>query len=86
MLLKNLRSGEALIITGNKTYELAGKYIEKLLDDIQYNVLIVDGASIDTLNFIKMKLKFKIGVVIGVGGGSKIDLAKKPRQILVFLL
>jgi len=75
---KNLRSGEALIITGNKTYELAGKYIEKLLDDIQYNVLIVDGASIDTLNFIKNEIKnSKIGVVIGVGGGSKIDLAKK---------
>lgn len=75
---KNLRFGEALIITGNKTYDVAAKKVIDLLDNINYKVIKVENSTMETLNIIENKIKnCKIGLTIGIGGGSKIDLAKK---------
>ncbi len=75
---KNLKNGTVLVITGNKTYEIAGKKVLELIADFKYKLLNVRDASIDTLENIKKEIKnCKIGLVVGIGGGSKIDLAKK---------
>ncbi len=75
---KNLRSGTVLIITGNKTYDVAAKKVIELLDNINYKVIKVENSTMETLNIIENKIKnCKMGLTIGIGGGSKIDLAKK---------
>ncbi len=75
---KNLRSGTVLIITGNKTYDVAAKRVIGLMNNINYKVIKVENSTMETLNSIKNDVKkYKIGLTIGIGGGSKIDLAKK---------
>ncbi len=75
---KNLRSGTVLIITGNTTYEVAAKKVIDLINNIDYKVIKVENSTMDTLNIIKNQVKkYRIGLTIGIGGGSKIDLAKK---------
>lgn len=69
-----------VIVTGAISYNIAGKAVENILNDSGYNVsvIIVDIANLSNLEKIK---KFGAGAnvdfFIGVGGGSKIDLAKK---------
>ncbi len=75
---KNLRSGTVLIITGNKTYDIAAKKVIDLINNIDYKVIKVENSTMETLNSIKNDVKkYKIGLTMGIGGGSKIDLAKK---------
>lgn len=76
---RRLKLGErALILYGPKTKEIAGKDVEKhLTDSFDVKSLIVKEASMKeverTLNVIKNE---DINWVIGVGGGSIIDVAK----------
>jgi len=71
---------ECVIITGKETYQLAGKKVKSLLEEANYKpqILIVDESNLENLqkveNFTK---KCKADFILGVGGGSKIDLAKK---------
>ncbi len=68
----------ALIVTGSKSYEVAGKRVKELLEDSGFNVEvhITDKASVENLERVKDHAHDS-NFLVGVGGGSKIDLAKK---------
>jgi glycerol-1-phosphate dehydrogenase [NAD(P)+] len=69
----------ALIIAGAKTYEIAGKTVKELLEDkkMEVNTLLVETATIKDVETVEEKIKvLKPQVVFGVGGGTKIDVAK----------
>jgi glycerol-1-phosphate dehydrogenase [NAD(P)+] len=77
---RNLRSGSIAIVTGNNTYELAGKRSEEMLRDAGFEVfsLITGEANVKNLESVDSFVKeARAGIVVGVGGGTKIDLAKK---------
>ena len=77
---KNLLRGNVAIITGQNTFKIAGKEISMLLDEayIENSVFICDKADEENLNRVTGEAKeYGAGIVIGAGGGSKIDLAKK---------
>lgn len=80
----------ALIIAGLKTYEIAGKIVKELLEDeeVQVDVFLVGSATIKDVEAIEEKIRvFKPQVVFGVGGGTKIDVAKlsSARQGVPFI-
>ncbi|MEM2995708.1 MAG: NAD(P)-dependent glycerol-1-phosphate dehydrogenase [Candidatus Bathyarchaeia archaeon] len=69
----------ALIVAGSKTYEVAGKIVKELLEDegLSVEVFLVESATIKDVKAIEDKIRvFKPQVVFGVGGGTKIDVAK----------
>lgn len=76
----NNRNGNVVIVTGGITYSLAGKTIEELLTDSNFNVSVfkTGSANNENLDFVIAGSKeAEAGIIIGVGGGTKIDLAKK---------
>ena len=71
--------GNALIVTGNKTKKIAGKKVEVLLNNDGYNVHTIEIGAATNENVKKVKKtakEIKAGFLLGVGGGSKIDVAK----------
>lgn len=69
----------ALIIAGSKTYEVAGKTVKELLeeDGIEVNTFLVETATRKNVEAVEEKIKIsRPQVVFGVGGGTKIDIAK----------
>lgn len=82
--------GSALIIVGRKSNEVAGKYVRDLLGDagIDVSTLLVERATFEEILTVEKKIKaWKPCVLLGVGGGSKIDVAKlsSARQSIPFL-
>ena len=80
----------ALIITGSKTYEVAGKTVREHLEKggIEANILVVESATLKDVEMVEEKIKaLKPQVVFGVGGGTKIDIAKlsSARQGVPFI-
>lgn len=79
VVAENTRNNRVSLVTGNTTYSIAGKDTEDILTDAGYDVSTIKtgGADEDNLqdcvNFVREN---RAGIVIGVGGGSKIDLAK----------
>lgn len=75
----NSRNERVAIITGHTTYGIAGKETSEILSDSKFDVSTYKtGSSSDenlssVLEFVK---ESRAGIVVGVGGGSKIDLAK----------
>jgi glycerol-1-phosphate dehydrogenase [NAD(P)+] len=72
-------SGSALIIAGTKSCEVAGKQVRDLLEQTGMNVdtLLVKTATIKDVLVVEERIKaWKPRVLIGVGGGTKIDAAK----------
>ncbi len=71
---------KVVIVTGRNTYEVAGKKVEEILETkgVNVNVLITGDATEENVEYVKEETK-KIGakVIIGVGGGTKIDISKK---------
>ncbi len=75
---KNLKSGTILIISGEKTYKIAGESVTDKLQGLDYHILMTGNATIDAIKKAKKCMEgIKVGLVIGVGGGSKIDTGKK---------
>jgi len=82
----------AFIITGPKTFHIAGRRVIELLENegLKVDYLIVDSHA-PTLNDVRKIeahiAKYKPRVAIGVGGGTKIDLAKlgSARQGIPFI-
>jgi glycerol-1-phosphate dehydrogenase [NAD(P)+] len=75
---KNLKSGTILIISGSKTYKIAGQAVIERLHGLQCHLLIAGNATMEAIKMAKEEISgMKIGLVIGVGGGSKIDIGKK---------
>jgi glycerol-1-phosphate dehydrogenase [NAD(P)+] len=71
--------GSALIVVGKKSYKIAGKQVQKLLEanDISVDVVQVETATIKDVTLIEEQMKAKKpNVLFGVGGGTKIDAAK----------
>ncbi len=69
----------ALIIAGSKTYEIAGRTVKELLEDekIEVSTFLVEKATLIEVEAVEEKIKTsKPQVVFGVGGGTKIDVAK----------
>jgi len=71
--------GSALIVTGQKSCEIAGTRVKQLLEanDIAVDIIQVDTATIKDVTAIEERIKQrKPNVLFGVGGGTKIDAAK----------
>lgn len=69
----------ALIVTGSRTWNAAGKTVRRVLEKGGLNVetLIVESATIKDVEAVEERIKsLKPQVVLGVGGGTKIDIAK----------
>jgi len=80
----------ALIIAGSKTHDIAGKTVKALLeeDGIAVEVFLVESATVKDVEIVEEKIKvLKPQVVFGVGGGTKIDVAKlsSARQKVPFI-
>ena len=68
-----------LLITGKKTFNLVGKNIEKELEEHGYRVknIKVDECSESAVNSkTKASKLFKPDLILGIGGGKNIDMAK----------
>lgn len=69
----------ALIVMGPKTLEIAGKKVTDILKDAGLSVdhLVVTSCNIKDIVFVEEKIAdIKPEVVLGIGGGTKIDVAK----------
>jgi len=69
----------ALIVAGSKTYNIAGKTIRELLerDGVRVDTVLVESATIKDVQALEERIKaLAPQVVFGVGGGTKIDVAK----------
>jgi glycerol-1-phosphate dehydrogenase [NAD(P)+] len=69
----------ALIVAGQKTCEVAGKTVKKLLEEegLAVNTFLVNSSTVEDVATVEEKIKvWKPQVVFGVGGGTKIDVAK----------
>jgi glycerol-1-phosphate dehydrogenase [NAD(P)+] len=72
-------TGSAMIVAGQKSYEVAGKRVRALLEanGIGADVVRVDTATIKDVTFVEEQIKEKKpSLLFGVGGGTKIDAAK----------
>jgi len=83
-------SGSALIIAGTKSCEVAGKKVGDLLERTGINVdtLLVEKITLKDILMVEDRIKeWKPRVLIGVGGGTKIDAAKlsSARQGIPFI-
>ncbi len=75
---KNLKSGSILIVSGEKTYKIAGEAVKDKLQGLDCYILMTGNATMDAIKKAKDEISgIRIGLVIGVGGGSKIDMGKK---------
>jgi len=74
-----------VIITGEKTYSVAGKQLEELLVDKNFEVQVVKAKVNGTVSLTYVdevcSQNKNPACIIGVGGGSKLDLAKLVAEI-----
>jgi len=80
----------ALIVTGSKTGEIAGKTVKAILESegLRVETLRVESATMWDVRAVEERIKtLKPQVVLGVGGGTKIDIAKlsSARQGIPFI-
>jgi glycerol-1-phosphate dehydrogenase [NAD(P)+] len=80
----------ALIVAGEKTYDIAGKTVKTLLEQegLEVNTFLAETATIRDVEAVEEKIRaLKPQVVFGVGGGTKIDIAKlsSARQEIPFI-
>ncbi len=80
----------ALIVAGSKTYDIAGKTVKALLEEegLEVNTFLVESATVENVEAVEEKIRtLKPQVVFGVGGGTKIDVAKlsSARQEIPFI-
>ncbi|MCD6502916.1 MAG: NAD(P)-dependent glycerol-1-phosphate dehydrogenase [Euryarchaeota archaeon] len=73
--------GPVLMITGKKSYEVCGSYLKDILEDNDYSVDIVQTGDVTRREFTRViegirKKDTEYEIIVGVGGGSKIDMAK----------
>jgi glycerol-1-phosphate dehydrogenase [NAD(P)+] len=82
---KNLRNGKVCIVTGKNTIKAAGQEISDMLFEVSIDnqIIITGNADEENLNTVtEISRDYGAGLIIGVGGGSKIDLAKKTAYYL----
>jgi glycerol-1-phosphate dehydrogenase [NAD(P)+] len=69
----------ALVIAGVKTYEIAGKTVEQLLQEerVKVDTFLVETATAKDVEAVEKRIEaLNPQIVFGVGGGTKIDVAK----------
>jgi len=69
----------ALVIAGSKTNDIAGKRVRELLEQsgMAVETLLVETATIKDVDRVEESIRsLKPQIVLGVGGGTKIDVAK----------
>ena len=69
----------ALLIAGSKTYDVAGRRVKNLLEEQSMSVetFLVETATLGDVGAVEAKIQsLRPEVVFGVGGGTKIDVAK----------
>lgn len=79
LICKELGFHKSFIVTGKTTYKVAGKHILELLEaqGIQANYTYVEDATLETVERVKKEILVnQADVVLGVGGGRNIDVAK----------
>jgi glycerol-1-phosphate dehydrogenase [NAD(P)+] len=72
-------SDSALIVTGYKTMEVAGKIVLEMLESrgVEVDYVVVKSSNVDEVQKVEEKIRInRPQVVFGVGGGTKIDVAK----------
>jgi len=72
-------SSKALVVTGETTVKVAGEFVIASLNNANINshLVLAEKPTMDEVKKVEEEIKrFKPEVVLGVGGGSKIDLAK----------
>ncbi len=72
-------SRSALIIAGLKTFDIAGKTVKDLLEDkkMEVSTFLVETAELKDVAAVQEQIRhLKPEVVFGIGGGTKIDVAK----------
>jgi glycerol-1-phosphate dehydrogenase [NAD(P)+] len=73
-------SRKGLIVTGKTTVKLAGERVKDLLttSGVETDIILTDLATEENVERVKDRTKsFDAKVIIGIGGGTKIDIAKK---------
>ncbi len=80
----------AFVVTGPHTQHIAGRSVIDLLEDagIDVNYIIVSSSTAKNIEAVERKIKeLKPQVVLGIGGGTKIDVAKlsSARQGVPFI-
>ena len=80
----------ALVVTGPDTHSIAGRVVIDLLSDNQMNVdaFVVSSTTLWEVSAVETRIKeVEPQVVLGVGGGTKIDVAKlsSTRQGIPFV-
>ncbi len=83
-------SKSALVVTGSHTRHVAGQRVTDLLDDARINVdqFVVSSFTLKDVKTVEEKIiESKPQVVLGTGGGTKIDVAKlgSARQEVPFI-
>ena len=70
-------SKKTLIITGHSTYDAGARYVIENLEENDYevDVKIIDDASFDSVEEVEEHIDSDT-LVVGVGGGKIIDVAK----------
>jgi len=69
----------AFVVMGHKTLDIAGKKVMDLLNDdgMSVNHVVAASCNLEDIVFIEQKIdELKPQVVLGIGGGTKIDVAK----------
>jgi len=83
-------SKSAFIVTGHHTRDIAGKMVKDILEDAKINVghIIVSSSTLWDVKAVEEKIQeVKPQVLLGIGGGTKIDVAKlsSARQSIPFI-
>jgi len=89
-ICKKLGFKSAFVVTGPKTYKIAGHIIIDLLDDSKITVdhFLASSSTMKEVGVVRERIdETKPQVVLGVGGGTKIDVAKlsAARQGIPFI-
>lgn len=70
----------ALIITGPKTFNIAGRTVKQLLnerDGMTVETFIVENSTVEDVKAVEVRIhELKPQLILAVGGGTKIDVAK----------
>jgi len=70
---------KAFIVSGFKTFEIAGRKVKEILEDsgVKVEYSLVNSSTVNEVKLVEEKIEaVKPQVVFGVGGGTKIDVAK----------
>ncbi len=76
-VLNRLQISSAILITGERSYEVAGRKIEEKIYNFISNKFFVKGSSIEVAKNIVVSIGYAdVDGVIGIGGGKVLDVAK----------